>query len=446
MSQQRPCPDPPGCRWESRTLRGAPVQVCGLCGRVQLDAQTLEELTGGPPQLDPLPEAKLTPGAPPRRAPALTPGAPPARPPRSEPEPPPSQAPGRLPRPPLFERDAAEFSAAPPPESIADAGYLGHEAIDPRPEPSVDDSRYPTEEAPIPNTPGISPSRQHRGPRSDSDPGEPVPHLGRAITRSDEPELGLSVDDTNLPHEGQSFLSPQQRTARVSLDADPELDPDALDWRPQRRLLPRLLAILALVLIVVVVVGSSVAIALPGLLRASPSSPPTAPAAPAPAAPEPEPAPLTAGEPETSPGAASNTPDTPERAAASGTSEPTTAPTPPADRAPAEPAPTEPTPTAEPKPGPGPPPKPRVSVYKASIDAGWSSVEANPDKAADAFRAALDARPGDSEASYGLGYAMLKLGQRNGARAYLCAATQGADTRTSNEIRAVLSNAELSCE
>lgn len=445
MSQHHPCPDPPGCRWETRTLRGAPVQVCRSCGRVQLDAQTLEELTGGPAELDPLPDTRLTPGAPPRRAPALTPGAPPARPPRSEPEPPPAPAPGGLPRPPRFEGDSSEFSAAPPPESVEDAGYLRHDAIDQRPEPSVDDSRYPTEEAPVPNTPGISPGRQHRDPRADS--GEPIPHLGRAITRSDEPELGLSVDDTNLPHEGQSFLSPQQRAARVSLDADPELDPDALDWRPQRRLLPRLLAVLALVLIVVVVVGSSVAIALPGLFRTPPSSPPAAPAAPAP---EPDPAPAEPVEPEPSTEPTPTAPTEPERAASDSASEPSTAPAPTADSAPTPaPPPADPEPPAEPAAPPEPrpaPPKPRASTYTTSIDAGWSSVEANPDAAADAFRAALDARPGDSEASYGLGYAMLKLGQRNGARAYLCAATQGADTRTANEIRAVLSNAELSCE
>lgn len=120
---------------------------------------------------------------------------------------------------------------------------------------------------------------------------------------------------------------------------------------------------------------------------------------------------------------------------------------PPAEVAEADPQPA----VAEPDPpkakvAPPRPPAPRPTVYDTQVKAGWSGVESNPDSAADAFRAALDQRPGDTEASYGLGYAMLKLGQKNGARAYLCAASGTADPATRQEIAGILASAGLACE
>jgi hypothetical protein len=297
------------------------------------------------------------------------------------------------------------------------ATWHDHDEVEAR--SPVDDSRVPTEESTVVAAPT----------------GEPAFGLRAAITRHDEPGLGLSVEDTNLPHEGQPFLDPGSRGVRVSLDRDPEIDPDDLDWRPQRRTLPRLLVVLALV----VVAGGAFAVG--GTLMVLALVAPVAAPTPAPLIAEPIPAPaeIPAESVKPAPAPAPDAPPEPAPPSAAPVSPPAvaaTAPPPPAAAPPPEP------------PAPPPEPKPRVvaPTTKRLVDQGWSKVESDPEGAADAFRTALDRKPGDPEASYGLGYAMLKLGQRNGAKAYLCAAMNGADARTASEVRAVLSNAGLSCE
>ena len=65
--------------------------------------------------------------------------------------------------------------------------------------------------------------------------------------------------------------------------------------------------------------------------------------------------------------------------------------------------------------------------------------------AAEHFRAALDQRPGDPDATYGYGYALLRLGQPDRARVYLCQA-QAAGGPSTREIRGLMRTHGLACD
>jgi hypothetical protein len=91
-------------------------------------------------------------------------------------------------------------------------------------------------------------------------------------------------------------------------------------------------------------------------------------------------------------------------------------------------------------PPPPPPPKPT-----ATVDQGWELVERDARAAADVFRSVLAGRPADPEAHYGLGYALLKLGDRGGATTHLCRARSG-PASTQREVAGLLTSNNLSCD
>lgn len=143
--------------------------------------------------------------------------------------------------------------------------------------------------------------------------------------------------------------------------------------------------------------------------------------------------------------AATPTPATPTPPA----STPTPATPTPATPAPATPTPPTPKP-ATPKPTPRPTPKPKPTPAETTTAAGltklgWSQVERNPSTAAEYFRRALRIRGGDGEATYGLGYALLKLGDTNGAARYLCQASRIAGPSTRREVTGLIKTNGIDC-
>ncbi|MCB9687453.1 MAG: tetratricopeptide repeat protein [Alphaproteobacteria bacterium] len=106
------------------------------------------------------------------------------------------------------------------------------------------------------------------------------------------------------------------------------------------------------------------------------------------------------------------------------------------------PDPPPPEPDDEPEPAP-----PRTGSTGAAllISEGWRLVETDPQAASRKFRAALDQRPGDAEASYGLGYSLLQLGDREGARPWLCSALGSGNRELHREVQSVLDHKQLTC-
>jgi hypothetical protein len=108
------------------------------------------------------------------------------------------------------------------------------------------------------------------------------------------------------------------------------------------------------------------------------------------------------------------------------------------------PAPARPTPVATPTP-------PRVAPttnVRAMVEEGWSKLDlGDTSGAGEAFRAALDRRPADPEASYGYGYVLVEQGRAAAARPYLCvAAASDGSSMTAREARAVLDRNGLACD
>jgi hypothetical protein len=97
-------------------------------------------------------------------------------------------------------------------------------------------------------------------------------------------------------------------------------------------------------------------------------------------------------------------------------------------------------------PSPSKPSRPRNNgSISAMIGEGWSQVETAPARAADAFGRALETRPGDPEASYGMGYALLRLGQTDRAVGHLCRAL-GGSAEVRREVSALLARNNLKCD
>lgn len=76
---------------------------------------------------------------------------------------------------------------------------------------------------------------------------------------------------------------------------------------------------------------------------------------------------------------------------------------------------------------------------------GWSQVERNPSTAAELFRRALRIKGGDGEATYGLGYALLKLGDASGATRYLCQASRIGGPSTRREVSGLIKTNGINC-
>lgn len=110
----------------------------------------------------------------------------------------------------------------------------------------------------------------------------------------------------------------------------------------------------------------------------------------------------------------------------------------------------EPAATPEPEapaPAPAPeaaPPKP-VDPVRAKIKEGWAVASRQPEVGAAAFREALVMRPGNPEASYGLGYCLMKQGDLEGARGHLCTARSTSDADIRRDVEALLANNGLTC-
>jgi Flp pilus assembly protein TadD len=73
-------------------------------------------------------------------------------------------------------------------------------------------------------------------------------------------------------------------------------------------------------------------------------------------------------------------------------------------------------------------------------------VESNPVAAAELFAEALEVRPGDHEANYGYGYAMVRAGNVAAARSYLCRAQGASDIEIRREVASLLERNALTCD
>jgi len=107
----------------------------------------------------------------------------------------------------------------------------------------------------------------------------------------------------------------------------------------------------------------------------------------------------------------------------------------------AEPA--EPAEPAAPEPEPAPAPAP--DPVRAHLQQGWAVASRDPARGAESFRKALDLRPGHDEASYGLGYCLLKLDRKPAAAVHLCEARNTPDAEIRRDVQALLANNGLTC-
>ncbi|MCA9573067.1 MAG: tetratricopeptide repeat protein, partial [Myxococcales bacterium] len=100
--------------------------------------------------------------------------------------------------------------------------------------------------------------------------------------------------------------------------------------------------------------------------------------------------------------------------------------------------------TPAPPPDPEPAPAPAVSV-RGLVAEGWRHVDTDPARARGLFERALGAQPGNADANYGYGYALLTEGRPIDAQPYLCRALANGDTETQREIRALVAKHHLTC-
>ena len=83
--------------------------------------------------------------------------------------------------------------------------------------------------------------------------------------------------------------------------------------------------------------------------------------------------------------------------------------------------------------------------YDSLVSAGWSRVNSDPIDSAQSFTEALKLRPGDVDASYGLGYALHRAGRTNEGLPHLCRARAGASAEVRAEIEGILGRSGRSC-
>ncbi len=87
----------------------------------------------------------------------------------------------------------------------------------------------------------------------------------------------------------------------------------------------------------------------------------------------------------------------------------------------------------------------RVDPTQAWIQKGWKVASREPGVAADSFRRALELSPGHAEASYGLGYCLLKQDELRGAQQHLCVARRSSKADIRRDVDALLANNGLTC-
>lgn len=86
-----------------------------------------------------------------------------------------------------------------------------------------------------------------------------------------------------------------------------------------------------------------------------------------------------------------------------------------------------------------------VDPVRALIQQGWKVASREPGVGADAFRKALELSPRHPEASYGLGYCLLKQEDLEGAQQHLCVARTSSKADIRRDVDALLANSGLSC-
>lgn len=86
-----------------------------------------------------------------------------------------------------------------------------------------------------------------------------------------------------------------------------------------------------------------------------------------------------------------------------------------------------------------------VASLRTALSEAWAAVSEHPDVAAGKFRMILEVSPRDADASYGLGYSLLRLGSKDEATLYLCRARGGASEQTRQEIESLLTQEGLTC-
>ncbi len=99
---------------------------------------------------------------------------------------------------------------------------------------------------------------------------------------------------------------------------------------------------------------------------------------------------------------------------------------------------------AAPRP-PAPAAQPRGGARQLA-QRGWDTMEKDPGAAEALFRSALQTAPNEPDVTYGLGYSLLKQGQAQAARPYLCQAAATGDSDTKREVTALVGRNGLSCE
>ena len=96
------------------------------------------------------------------------------------------------------------------------------------------------------------------------------------------------------------------------------------------------------------------------------------------------------------------------------------------------------------EPAPAPKPAP-VDPVRVLIQKGWAVASRTPSEGAERFREALELAPRHPEASYGLGYCLLKQGDLEGARQHLCVARTSSKPDIRRDVDALLANNGMTC-
>ena len=331
---------------------------------------------------------------------------------------------------PVLDEGVPAASTPVPPVAEAPAPPVAETAPAPAPpvvEPAASVSTPPVAAAPPPPAPVQAPRDLPSIPRFDGPGlGTPAPaiRVDGDVEGPGDLDMGpswLGDDPGPAPEPIPGvFGQPERSTAADDAAFDRELE--AMAARKAQR--GRLMALGAVAVVALLVLGGGGLYAI-GVFAASTDAA-TAGLEPVPL-PEPEPA---APEPPA--------PDGGGNAAAAAEPEPEPEP---------EPAPEPvPAPKPEPEPEPAPAAAPKPASAKSLVDKGWNAVSGSPDRAMTLFRQALELKPGDAEASYGLGYALLQKGQATEAKPHLCRALRNGSTQTKRDVQGMLGQHQLSCD